>query len=84
VPATTLLQLVRNERVDRLDAIKIDVEGAEDLILEPFFRDAPEALYPSLLVLGSREWQTDLLGLLAAHGYRMRAKTRMNYVLERP
>jgi hypothetical protein len=60
------------------------VEGAEDLILEPFFRDAPPELYPSLLILGSREWQTDLLGLLAARGYRMRAQTRMNFVLERP
>ncbi len=83
VPATTLLDLVRKERVEHLDAIKLDVEGAEDIILEPFFRDAPVSLYPSLLVLGSRQWQTDLLGLLAAHGYRMRAKTRSNFVLER-
>ncbi len=84
VPATTLLELVRNERLNHLNAVKLDVEGAEDLILEPVFRDAPVNLYPSLLILGSRQWQTDLLGLLAAHGYRMRAKTRMNYVLERP
>ena len=84
VPATTLLDLVRNERLARLDAVKLDVEGAEDLILEPFFRDAPESLYPSLLILGSREWQTDLLGILMARGYRMQATTRMNYVLERP
>ncbi len=83
VPATTLLQLVRNERLERLDAVKLDVEGAEDLILEPFFRDAPPELHPSLLILGSREWQTDLLRLLAERGYRMRAQTRMNFILER-
>lgn len=83
VPATALLDLVRNERLERLNAVKLDVEGAEDIILEPFFRDAPAALHPSLLILGSRQWQTDLLGMLAANGYRMRTRTRMNFVLER-
>jgi FkbM family methyltransferase len=85
VPATTLLDLLRKERLDHLDAIKLDVEGAEDIVLEPFFRDAPEALYPSLLIVedGTRQWETDLLGTLAAKGYRTIAKTRMNIVLER-
>ena len=44
VPATTLLDLVRREGFERIDAIKLDVEGAEDVILEPFLREAPEAL----------------------------------------
>jgi FkbM family methyltransferase len=85
VPATTLLDLVRKERLERLDAIKLDVEGAEDIVLGPFFRDAPETLYPSLLIVedGTRQWESDLLGMLAAKGYRTIAKTRMNIVLER-
>jgi FkbM family methyltransferase len=85
VPATTLLDLLGKERLDHLDAIKLDVEGAEDIVLEPFFRDAPESLYPSLLIVedGTRQWETDLLGTLAAKGYRTIAKTRMNIVLER-
>jgi FkbM family methyltransferase len=33
VPAMTLLSLVEGEGYDRIDAIKLDVEGAEDLIL---------------------------------------------------
>src|SRR5919107_1225406 len=33
VPATTLLALVRQESFSRIDAIKLDVEGAEDIIL---------------------------------------------------
>ena len=28
-----------DEKFEGIDAIKLDVEGAEDLILEPFFRD---------------------------------------------
>jgi FkbM family methyltransferase len=86
VPATTLLDLVRKERLDRLSAVKLDVEGAEDLILEPFFRDAPESLYPPLLIIeDSRlQWESDLLRMLAAKGYRTIAKTRMNIIFERP
>jgi FkbM family methyltransferase len=85
VPATTLLALVQSEGYERLDAIKLDVEGAEDLILEPFLRDAPEALWPGLIVIeDSRErWQSDLLGLLRDSGYTMLAQTRLNLVFER-
>jgi FkbM family methyltransferase len=85
VPATTLLDLLGKEGLGHVDAIKLDVEGAEDIILEPFFRDAPASLHPSLLVVedGTRQWETDLLGMLAAKGYRTLAKTRRNIVLER-
>lgn len=86
VPATTLLALLQSEGYERLDAVKLDVEGAEDLILEPFLRDAPEALWPSFIIIeDSRErWQMDLVGLLTQRGYRMLAQTRLNLVFERP
>ena len=85
VPATTLLNLVRQEGFSRIDAIKLDVEGAEDIILEPFFRDAPEALCPALLILekGSGQWQIDLPALLARHGYEKLRETRLNLIFER-
>jgi FkbM family methyltransferase len=38
--AQTLLQLLQRGGIDAIDAIKIDVEGAEDVILAPLFRDA--------------------------------------------
>jgi FkbM family methyltransferase len=44
-----LLQLLQSERIDRLDAIKIDVDGCEDRILVPFFRSARRLLWPRLL-----------------------------------
>lgn len=85
VPATTLLALVQSEGYERLDAIKLDVEGAEDLILEPFLRDAPETLWPGFIVIeDSRErWQSDLIALLERSGYRQLAQTRLNLVFER-
>lgn len=84
VPATTLLQLVRQEGFARIDAIKLDVEGAEDIILEPFFRDAPLALYPDLIILerGAGQWEVDLPALLRSRGYRLRLETRLNFVFE--
>ncbi|KMO15763.1 FkbM family methyltransferase [Methylobacterium platani JCM 14648] len=85
VPAVPLLDLVRGEGLTRIDAIKLDVEGAEDLILEPFLRQAPPELHPRLLVVedGTDLWQTDLSALLTRHGYRRIAQTRLNLIFER-
>lgn len=85
VPAVTLLDLLRSENFTRVDAIKLDVEGAEDLILEPFFRDAPASLHPSLFIIedGRDQWQIDLPKLLENHGYRLILQTRLNLVYER-
>lgn len=85
VPAKTLLDLVRDEGFERIDAVKLDVEGAEDIILGPFLSDAPPALHPSLMILenGVGQWQLDLLDLLTRHGYRQIARTRLNLVYER-
>ena len=85
MPAKTLLQLVREEGFERLDAVKLDVEGAEDLILEPYLREAEPALLPRFLLIEAAEghWQVDLPALLGARGYRPVARTRMNLAFER-
>jgi FkbM family methyltransferase len=85
VPATTLLALMESEGYERLDAIKLDVEGAEDLILEPFLRDAPQTLWPGFIVIEDSRgrWQSDLPALLDSKGYRLIAQTRLNLVYER-
>lgn len=85
VPAVTLLALVENEGYDRIDAVKLDVEGAEDLILEPFLRDAPPSLWPGFIIIedSRQRWQSDLAGLLKQSGYRLVRQTRMNMLFER-
>lgn len=85
VPAQTLLGLCQSEGIARIDAIKLDVEGAEDLILEPFLREAPEALKPRLLLVedGTDQWQIDLPALLERAGYRRIRRTRLNLLFER-
>jgi FkbM family methyltransferase len=85
VPARRLLSVVEDEGFGHIDAIKLDVEGAEDLILKRYLADAPEALWPRLIIVerGEDRWGFDLLGLLAEHGYRSIGQTRNNHILER-
>jgi FkbM family methyltransferase len=84
VACTTLLGLCARHAITRIDGLKIDVEGAEEMVLDPFFAAAPASLWPSLLILerGEKNWRTDLRARLLALGYRQIAETRMNYVLE--
>jgi FkbM family methyltransferase len=85
VPAKSLLSLLSEEGYERLDAIKLDIEGAEDLVLDPFFRDAPEALWPLLIIM-----EFSLLGggggleqRLRARGYREILRTHENVAYEK-
>jgi FkbM family methyltransferase len=86
VPPKTLLELIREEGYAHVDAVKLDVEGAEDIILEPFLRQAPEELFPRMLIIedGSGRWQIDLPAFVESKGYRLLVKTRLNFIYERP
>jgi FkbM family methyltransferase len=85
VPAKTLAAIVQEEGFQRIDAIKLDVEGAEDVVLEPFLRDMPAGLWPRLLLMEySHERPTsDLPRLLDERGYREILRTRTNVAYER-
>jgi FkbM family methyltransferase len=85
VPAKTLRNIIAEEGFERIDAIKLDVEGAEDLILEPFFNETRESLWPQLLLIefAPERWAIDLPALLAARGYRRVLRTRHKAVYER-
>jgi hypothetical protein len=71
--------------IDAIHAIKIDVEGAEDVILAPFFRNAPESMWPRLILLEDARsaWTVDLFSLLASLGYTVVSRTRLNVTLRR-
>lgn len=85
VPAKALGTVVAEEGFARIDAIKLDVEGAEDLILEAFFRDVAPRLWPRLLIVEDApgRWAIDLPVLIATQGYRVALKTRTNVIYER-
>jgi FkbM family methyltransferase len=85
VDAQTLLQLLQRAGIDAIHAIKIDVEGAEDVILAPFFRDSPKSMWPRLILLEDARsaWTIDLFSLLASLGYVVVSRTRLNVMLRR-
>ncbi len=83
--AVTLSALAASERLDRIDVLKVDVEGSEDMVLAPFLRDADPALFPTVLVLNHlrRHWAEDLEALLADKGYSVAGRTPANTLLVR-
>jgi FkbM family methyltransferase len=83
VPCRPLLALLNEHGIERIDALKIDVEGAEDKVLAPFFRDAPRSLWPQLVLVEDTRvlWGIDLFGLLDRCGYRTAARSRLNVML---
>jgi hypothetical protein len=81
IQAQTLLQLLQSERIDRLDAIKIDVEGSEDRILVLFFRSAPRLLWPRLREDAGDAWSMDLFSFLVTTGYTIAARSKQNVML---
>jgi FkbM family methyltransferase len=85
VHAKTLKDILTGEAYPRVDALKIDIEGAEDVVLEPFFREAPPALWPRLILCArpSTPWSVDLERLLPAYGYRELLRSRANIIWER-
>ena len=71
MPCTPLLDVIENQKLSRVDVIKCDMGGAEDLALVPFLVDAPNHLLPACLIIKNhvRRWQIDLQETLKHRGY---------------
>jgi FkbM family methyltransferase len=82
VPARPLLDVVRDAGLARIDALKMDIEGMETAVLEPFLAGAPVSLLPRVMVLEvGREGRPELTQLAGRHGYRPLLRTRINTIL---
>jgi FkbM family methyltransferase len=86
VPVRTLERLVSEAGFEHVDAIKIDVEGCEDKVLIPYFRDVPRNLYPKAVILEANvgSWQDNLLEVLASAGYQLSGGGRKNRIYRLP
>ncbi|MEQ1710405.1 MAG: FkbM family methyltransferase, partial [Hyphomicrobium sp.] len=85
VETETLLGLAQRLGLQRIDAIKMDIEGHEDAVLSAFFASAPPALWPALLIFeNNRElWSRDLVADIGARGYDVVRRGPGNAVLRR-
>ena len=72
VPTATLLSVLERSGVDRVDALKIDIEGFEDRARLPFIAAAQRALWPKRIYMETdwaARWQRDCIAGLLAAGY---------------
>lgn len=83
VPCKPLMAVLAEAGITAIDALKIDVEGAEDIVLAPFLRDARASLLPRLILIEDTRgfWSVDLFALLATRGYTVRERSRHNVAL---
>ncbi len=84
VEMKTLLDIVRCAGLCHIDAIKVDVEGYEDRVLEPFLRGAVDTLLPRVIVAEcswSGSWDDDWLARARERGYREIERTRNHNVI---
>ncbi len=85
VASRPLLGLVEEARASRVDALKIDIEGHESATLGAFFRDAPVALHPTLIIVETTHQTTEqpVAEILRAAGYAVRLQTARNAVFRK-
>lgn len=84
VDMISLQELCNKYKIASIDAIKIDVEGVEDMVLIPFFNNALQSLWPKCIVIEHahhKDWKNDLLWYLKEKGYFIRKKDSSNMIL---
>lgn len=85
VQVRPLSDVLMDEGITRVDAMKIDVEGMEDAVLFPFFETSPRSLWPRLMIIehtSQQQWKRDILAWMVESGYQEIERNRSNAMLE--
>jgi FkbM family methyltransferase len=85
VQMAPLGNVLQDERIDRVDALKIDVEGMEDAVLFPFFEASDRRVWPRVIIIehtSQHQWKRDILSWLIGSGYREIERNRSNAMLQ--
>jgi FkbM family methyltransferase len=81
VVAEPLVDVLKRQGIDQPDAMKIDIEGDEPKVLAAYFRDAPQAAWPKLLVVEAYPaTRARIVDLVEANGYEIVASSVANVV----
>ena len=85
VDARSLLDIVQECKIACIDVLKIDIEGAEDEVLESFFRKADPHLFPEHILIEKSfdRWKFDVIELLKNQGYRIAVDFDNNVALQK-
>ena len=86
VKVTTLVDLVDDIQPDRIDCLKVDVEGREGDVLEPYLAATPRCRWPKSLIVELKRGPESglesrrLVDRLTNMGYRLTCRTVLNGV----
>ena len=87
VRVITLADVVAEAGLDRIDCLKVDVEGREGEVIRPYLEGAARNRWPRRMIVelahrpGSRgDGQEELQSWIAARGYRLVRRTKLNGV----
>ena len=79
VRMTTLPLFLRANGIEKIDALKIDIEGYECDVLEPLFLGTPRSMWPGLLICEVVHDESNYLArLIEKNGYKLAASGRLN------
>ena len=84
VQCKKLLDVINEEKINFITNLKIDIEGCEDKVLIPFFKNCKKRLYPKNIILEHSSndlWDNDLFKFLYKIGYQKVFKNRSNLIL---
>ena len=78
-----LITFLKDESINEISALKIDVEGNEEKVLIPFLKDENKKLFPKIIIIERNDnlWDSDLIKNLNGFNFRIHKKTKMNYIL---
>ena len=84
IPCRPLLSVIRDNKIKKIDILKVDIEGAEDKALIPFLKNADKSLFPKFIILenSTNDWKMDLQSYLKDAEYEMIKETRMNLIFK--
>lgn len=83
ITVETLAELCDRLGLTRISAMKLDIEGHDERALRAFFRDAPEALHPSLLIAETAQHGSPIVEMATAQNYFLADATALNVILKK-
>lgn len=77
--------VLAEQGVNRVAAMKMDIEGGEECVLMDFFETTPESLWPAIIMIEDSVlgWPPASQARLAELGYEVSVRTRMNVIFAR-
>ena len=82
IPCKTLLDIMDDAKIRKADAIKLDLEGAEEAVLTYFFEVGVRERFPNLILIedAPNRWDSDIYALIESKSYALTNKTKANRV----